>query len=460
MRAPVLIPCETRSRELDAKLLLACAAAERGFPCLLGSRAELHLMAGRLPRGIYLAKDVTAASRRIFDILSRLGHRIAAWDEEGLVRSTSDHYQRTRLSREALARVSHLFAWGEADAALLARSEGARGIPVHATGNPRIDLLRRELRGFFADEVAGIERRFGRPLLLNTNFAHLNHFVPRLSSYGPLARGRARRRADPTTARLARYRQELFARFLELVPALARAFPGERIAIRPHPDENAAPWREAARGFANVEVVREGGSLPWLLASRVLVHNGCTTAIEATLLGRPAVAFAPLRSAEFDRELPDSLSHEAKDPERLVLLLRAALSGELAPRADPRRAEILRRHLASLAGRLACDRIVDVLEGVDAARPWPEPGLAARLHGRAHAELRAALLRGIKAHVPGHKNSAAYQRHRFPPLSLGELRERIDRFQKVTGRFSGLACAELSKNVFELVPASPEASRA
>jgi len=459
MRATLLLPCETRSRELDAKLLLACVAAERGFPCVLGSRTELHLSAGRLPRGIYLAKDVCGTSRRIFDILGRLGHVVVAWDEEGLVRHDAAQYQRTRLSREALAHVSHLFAWGRADAEVLEQSEAARGIPVHVTGNPRVDLLRRELRGFFADEVAGIERRFGRPLLLNTNFAHLNHFVPGLSTYGPRARGRSRWSADPFTARLARYRQALFARFLELVPALAAAFPAERIVIRPHPDESAGPWREAARGCPNVEVVREGGSAPWLLASRALIHNGCTTAIEGALLGTPAVAFQPLRSAEFDRELPDSLSHGAPDPERVIRLLRAALAGELAPRADAESAEALRASLAALEGPLAADRIADVLEGIAESGPAPEPGLAARLHGRIHAALRAALVRGIRSRIPGHKNSAAYQRHRFPPLSLGEVRERIARFQKLTGRFAGLSCAELSQNIFQLTPAGDAGPR-
>jgi surface carbohydrate biosynthesis protein len=452
MRAPLLLPCETRSRELDGKLLLACVAAERGFPCVVGSRTELHRAAGRLPRGLYLAKDASASSRRMLGILARLGHRILASDEEGLVRYGPEHYHRTRLSREALAHVSHLLAWGEADAALLAENEGARGIPVHVTGNPRVDLLRRELRGCFDDEVASIVQRFGSPLLVNTNFAHLNHVVPGLSSYGPRASRAARRRADPFTARLAEHRQALFERFLEFVPALARAFPMERIVVRPHPAESDLAWREAARGCPNVDVVREGSVVPWLLASRVLVHNGCTTAIEAAVLGRPVVSFQPLRDPELDRELPDSLSHGAPDVPGAIRRVQAVLAGELGPRRDAPCEEALRRSLAALDGPLAAERIADVLEGAEAQLPARPPRLAARLHGRVHAGLRAALQRGIKARIPGHKNSAAYQRHRFPPLSLGEVRERLARLQKALGRFDGLRCAEFSPNVFEVTP--------
>ena len=38
----LILPVENQTRELDAKLLLACAAAERGFPVIIGSRALIH----------------------------------------------------------------------------------------------------------------------------------------------------------------------------------------------------------------------------------------------------------------------------------------------------------------------------------------------------------------------------------------------------------------------------------
>ena len=32
----LIVPVETQVRELDAKLLLSCVAAERGFPVIMG----------------------------------------------------------------------------------------------------------------------------------------------------------------------------------------------------------------------------------------------------------------------------------------------------------------------------------------------------------------------------------------------------------------------------------------
>ena len=83
----VMIPVENAVRELDAKLLLAAVAAERGFPVVLGSRTYLHFAVHRIPRGVYLAKSMRKLSRVMFRILRELGHDVVASDDEALVRA-------------------------------------------------------------------------------------------------------------------------------------------------------------------------------------------------------------------------------------------------------------------------------------------------------------------------------------------------------------------------------------
>ncbi len=68
----LIIPVENQVRELDAKLLLSCVAAERGFPVILGSRAFVHFEVASLPRGVYLAKSMRSLSNSMFRILRLL----------------------------------------------------------------------------------------------------------------------------------------------------------------------------------------------------------------------------------------------------------------------------------------------------------------------------------------------------------------------------------------------------
>ncbi|MFQ5698964.1 MAG: surface carbohydrate biosynthesis protein, partial [Myxococcota bacterium] len=157
----LILPVENQVRELDPKLLLACVAAERGLPALLGYRTQLDFQIASLPRGLYLSKSMTPRSIKMFRILRQLGHRIAAWDEEGLVHFAPESYYARRLSATALAEVSMLFAWGDENAELYRKYPHYTGAPIHVTGNPRGDLLRAELRGYWEPEAERLRQRYG-----------------------------------------------------------------------------------------------------------------------------------------------------------------------------------------------------------------------------------------------------------------------------------------------------------
>jgi hypothetical protein len=172
---------------------------------------------------------------------------------------------------------------------------------------------------------------------------------------------------------MAAHQQVIFDAFRELVPLLSERFPDHAIVVRPHPSERDAPWEQAARGRPSVRVVREGNAIPWLMACRVLVHNGCTTAVEGAVLDTPTVSYQPVQSDRFDFPLPNAVAAGVRPDE----VTRSSRSGESARAARRRGARAASRApLTALEGPLAADRMIDV----------PEPGHAAR---------------GLRAQTPG-----------------------------------------------------------
>src|SRR5690606_22014970 len=170
--APVLIiPVESQVREMDAKLLLACCAVERGYRVVIGSRAYVHFAMAGIARGVYVAKSMRGMSALMFRLIRDLGHRIVAWEEEALVHPPPEVFYPLRLSPDTVPFISHLFAWGEDNRQLMA---GYPHLPPHlamvVTGNPRGDMLRPELRTFFDDEVRALRAEHGQFVLVNTNF--------------------------------------------------------------------------------------------------------------------------------------------------------------------------------------------------------------------------------------------------------------------------------------------------
>jgi surface carbohydrate biosynthesis protein len=158
----LLIPVENQVREFDAKLLLACIAARRGFSAVIGSRREMEFRIASFPRSLYLSKSMTIRSALLFKAAHKVGHNIVAWDEEALVHLPPNTYFSDRLSPRSIRYVSHLLAWGQDNADLWRQYPYLpNGIPIHITGNPRTDMLRSEMRPFFSEGVEKIRQKYG-----------------------------------------------------------------------------------------------------------------------------------------------------------------------------------------------------------------------------------------------------------------------------------------------------------
>lgn len=371
---------------------------------------------------------------------------------------SAEHYQAARLSPKTLPLAAHLFAWGEDSAELLRTYPRYSGAPLHIVGSPRVDLLRPELREFFADDVRRIRERFGRFVLINSSFAMVNGFFDSFNILRePLSEGRPPRLgAAAHGASLdfaigyAAHRSTLFEEFKSMLRSLSEQFPDQTFVLRPHPSERHEPWLEVARDRPNVRVVHEGNVVPWLLAADALIHNGCTTAVEGAVIGLPLITYAPVKSDSYEAHLPDGLSHEANDLTELRDLLKRAVEappGSWQPPAGAK--ELLGRHLAALTGPLACERIVEVLTR-DAPPRLAARGLARYLLGRSLIFGRAQLKRHVKARSPQHTHNPAYQNHRFPGVSIEDVRARVARLQRALGRFQRVQVEPVAEHVFRV----------
>jgi surface carbohydrate biosynthesis protein len=463
-RKPTLIiPVENQVRELDPKLFLASTAAARGFPCVVGSRREIEFRIDAFPRSIYLSKSMTVRSALFFTVARKLGHEIVTWDEEALVHLPSKIYFSRRLSPLAIRYVSGLFAWGPDNATLWESYAGLPSTtPIHITGNPRADLLRSETRSFYWQEVEEIRKKFGDFILVNTNFNHVNAFYPSMNLFRPAKRpgqrpkfGRAARGMTLEYAEgLRDHKQAVLEDFKKTIPALEREFPHCNIVVRPHPTENQDTYRRIAAQCSHVHVTNEGNVVPWLLATKAVVHNGCTTGLEAYVLGVPAITYRATVNETYDNgfyRVPNLLSHQCFDHEHLRSTLSEILAGRLGPADGDERKVLLRNHLAAMEGPLACERIVDALEQlVEPMALANESGLRERWQ-RLYITGGLRLVNRYKSYLPGSHNRPEFQRHRYPGVSVSQLRRKLARIQGILGLKGGdLAVEEVFDGVFRI----------
>lgn len=447
----LILPCETRVREFDAKLLLGVAAAARGIVSIVGSKKPIDLNLCDYPPGVYIGKSLTDRSYTSLAMAPVCGHRLAVWDEEGMVWASREVYWRTKVDGATLNLPELLIAWGEDNAAAWREHPDYKGVPVSVAGNPRTDLLQPALRDYFAEEVTNIRREQGSFVLINTNFSRVNHMQPRQNRH--LKWLREQRPNDPRGG-FARHKFDLFNAFCHMLPALARALPDTRFVIRPHPSEAQSVWEELARDLPNVTVNRQGNVTAWLIAADAVIHNGCTTAVEAFVLGCPALAYMPVRSPDYDHPLPNGVSLQCDDLNTLIDQVRECRQDRAAMFARQSGDQSHRNLMArSIAGydqvTMACERIFQALQPL-LENPDPPPG--ARPHLAAILLTLRRTYKRIKQHIPGTPNYRPYLAHMFPDTSRNETQRRVDKFARCLGLADAPVVEVLHDNVFRLQP--------
>jgi surface carbohydrate biosynthesis protein len=459
----LLIPVENQVRELDPKLLLACVAAKRGFTSVIGSRREMEFNIDLFPQSIYLSKSMTVRSLLFFRVAQRFNTEIVTWDEEALVHLPPETYFSRRLDPRAIKYVSHLFAWGEENGRLWRQYPHLpHGIPIHITGNPRSDMLRPELRAFYQKEVEELQARYGDFILINTNFNHVNAFGPDMNlfksnrnsgqkaKFGRAARGMSREYAEG----LRDHKQAVFEDFKRLVPRLNEAFPGNAIVLRPHPTESHEAYRKIADHCQQVHVTNEGNVVPWLMATKAVIHNGCTTGVEAYVTGIPAISYRSSINETYDNgfyRLPNLMSHQCFTFEELCNLLLKVLNGEIGAADGDERQRLIDEHLAGKTGPLACERMMDVLDNISAEINTGRRSVSKRTQ-RWLVTRGLHLAKAIKYHLPGSHNRPEFQKHRFPGIAPDKIARRLERFQQLLGDAHHLRVDPISDVLVRISP--------
>ncbi len=202
-----------------------------------------------------------------------------------------------------------------------------------------------------------------------------------------------------------------------------------------------------------VVVTNEGNVVPWLMATKAVIHNGCTTGVEAFVMGVPAISYRPRINETYDNgfyRLPHLVSYQCFNFEELRDTLEDILSGRLgAVNGDERRAAI-DESLAALNGAMACERIIAVLEKI--SETWsenPQPAWHKRILGWKLANGRRLVI-FLRKYFSDAAAPPEFHRHRYPGISLDELRSRISKFQQVMNDRTDVKAEQIANQIFRI----------
>lgn len=331
----VVIRLEITTREFFSKSLLAYKLANMGFGVIVTN--SLTERVDRFPKGAYIVNSIYKNNHDKLKGIKKYGNRIYVLDEESLVIRDEEEYLR-RIPIENMVLVDKFFCTGLNHIKIMRKGIPSQVNKFVVTGNPRINFLHKMFDEIESSKVDEIIAEHGDFVLLVSNFGTVNLFgskTDKIDRYNKKYKTFAQQglleginSKQEFDERFSHY-EEIFQSFLLLIERLGGEYKNIKIIIRPHPAEDHKIWNTLASKYQNIHVIHDGNLTEWIKASRLVIQNGCTSAIESLFLNKPCISYRPVVNESYDQLLPSEVSVNFFEEQSVIDEIATALnSGE------------------------------------------------------------------------------------------------------------------------------------
>lgn len=441
----ITLSIETKVREFPGKVLLSCYLAERGFRVILSNTRKSNNVV-REGSWLFIDRNTFSNRKPFFKNLRRNNVDIGCIDEEGIVWANPQIYLR-RLDRDVMNMTRLFFTWGKKQTEMV--TQKSETTKVIESGNPRMDLLRPELRGIYKEQVEELKAKYGDFVLVVSNFAWNNHYYVDGEKENPAEafinlrkrQGHIQTKDDEEFEldNLA-YKDKVFDKMKEMVAYIGKALPDTPIIVRPHPSENHETWKKAVEGHENIQVVFEGELEAWVIAARAILHNSCTTGILAGLVNKKSIAYMPFDDNKFEHKFPNDVSAKAYTLGEVLELVKQSPLEQEVP-------DLIKEYVSSLSGSFAAENIADsileaYIERVNSGR---------RFSLKAVVDRAVLLYKKVKKKIVRRKRysefSGDYKKQKLNSLEAEEVNDCIAVYTKLLGGFEGVVSQDRGEGV-------------
>lgn len=341
-------------RDLDGLVLLAWQLAQRNVEAWLVPMYDQSFDVRAIGVDFVLLNYIRPNNLDHFYAYKAEGIKVGVLDTEGIAGRSSAEFAGF-VGKTGGVQFADLYCvWGPSQLLALQSAKVASRDRLVLTGCPRYDYCANPWR----DAVVRpeINRDY---ILINTNFALTN---PKFSagSRTELQTMLKVGYAPDTADRFVKDAKIAHEGMIELVQDLVNSFPKEHFVLRPHPFENKDPYVNINHQ-GNFEIRQEATSVEWLNSCKVLIHLNCSTALEANMLGKPALSPAWLDTETIRVPGPYSVSQHPQNLTQFVSLLESVL------KVDQEARDFSNRYIQDLYYRIdghSADRVADSIVNV------------------------------------------------------------------------------------------------
>ena len=340
----ILLPIETINREIDYKLVLAGYLSGQGHQIYIGQNDALMSLVPHMKNGgLYIGKSIFFLNARQekgkrFHLLKKHNFGVVylheeggvfEGDEENHIEVLEDHYNIDFFDKDFKDDIE-VCVWGNFQKTV--DQKRSKKVPIHVTGHPRFDVCKKEWHELYHSKVEEIKKKYKKFILINSNFVTNNHGAGHDYVFcNPLIENGKERLGIVDNYV---YCSKQFSSMVHLIHNLAVKFPELNFIYRPHPSEDMSLSKTIFYGVKNIFVEHEGSVIPWILASQLLIHDNCTTAIEARLAGKAVLNYKGHYDKFHDVWLTNEMGIKTDDIDKVIFHVKEAINGKLKMPTD------------------------------------------------------------------------------------------------------------------------------
>ncbi len=315
----LFIPIEIKKRDFASRSLVGFAASLKGFNVYIGRKFEIDKLVFKKNPGIYLGLVTTKTYAPFYKKLKDYGHFIFVNDEEGLVTFSDNMYLNLKVSEESIRLIDKVFLWSESHKKTFEKRFDFKSKYI-VSGSPRFDLSKKKFIKVFDDEINIIKKKYDNYILVCCSFSFANYYLKKVDYVEVLKRQKVIRNPKDLEKfkKYLHYNKEALKHFLDAIIILAKKFPNFSIIVRPHPSENKDIYINLSKKIKNVHVEEDFSIHSWIINSKCIIHNYCTSSSEALSLNIPRFALRKNFDINVHKTIPYEISSISENIDTLI----------------------------------------------------------------------------------------------------------------------------------------------
>jgi len=284
----IFLPVEIKTRELEARILLACKIVSKGGTVYLGREDVIDFISTKLQYGVFYSK---IAKDDLIKRLKKQNHKILWLDEEAGVLLDPKIFLDHRLTTKTARLIDKLCFWTRDQYNYCIKNLKIDHSRAQFTGSVRQDLLFK-----IKEQRKKNEDRCNKKIIYTSNGV-LTH-VEKYKLCNDL---------DALHTHISRN--------------------ASKILIRKHPSEKIECWEKIILEFNTLELESGGKGINDILRTAdIIIHNGSTVSIDSALSGLKSIKYVPpyITSSHLignSKDRGDSVCHLVNCFDDLVLLV-------------------------------------------------------------------------------------------------------------------------------------------